>query len=123
MPDDPSRDALLGKPAGARYQLRGPFDDPTWRQKMTEAIYCFDTATVRFAIFPDGPKGDRFIAAIAEDPLRDLFGARGGGDSLVQAYLQNAPLIEARAIERYRQLAGGEVILETADFDIAHACA
>ena len=43
---------------------------------MTEAIYCFDTASVRFAIHPEGPDGERCIVEIAEDPLRDLFGAR-----------------------------------------------
>jgi hypothetical protein len=90
---------------------------------MPEAIYCFDTATVRFAIYPEGLAGDRIIAAIGEDPLRDLFGARNGGDSLVQAYLSNAPSIDTLAIERYRELPGGEVLLETADFEAAHACA
>ena len=83
---------------------------------MTEAIYCFDTATVRFAIYPDG--GARVVAEIKEDPLRDLFGARGGGDSLVAAYTRNAVFINERALERHRHAGGGPILLETGDFDL-----
>ena len=84
---------------------------------MTEAIYCFDTASVRFAIHPEGPEGERCIVEIAEDPLRDLFGACGGGDSLVDAYLMNADLINALALARHRETQGRPVRLETADFE------
>jgi len=86
---------------------------------MREAIYCFDTASVRFAIYVDGV---RFVAAINEDPLRDFFGANEGGESLVQAYLDNAEIINAAAIERHRMTGGRPVLLETADFEMsAHA--
>jgi hypothetical protein len=36
---------------------------------MSEAIYCFDTAAVKFAIYPEGGTGPRIIAEIGEDPL------------------------------------------------------
>ena len=84
---------------------------------MTEAIYCFDTASVRFAIHPEGPDGERCIVEIADHPLRDLFGARGGGDSLVDAYLMNADVINALALARHRETQGRPVRLETADFE------
>jgi hypothetical protein len=90
--------------------------------EMSEAIYCFDTATVRFAIYPKGPAGGRIVAEIGEDPLRDLFGATGGGDSLVQAYERHAAVINARALERYREAPCKPVLLETLDFElIGHA--
>jgi len=83
---------------------------------MREAIYCFDTAAVRFAIYPDGV---RVVAEISEDPLRDLFGASEGGESLVQAYLENAEIINATANERHRMTGGLPVLLETADFEMS----
>jgi len=84
---------------------------------MSEAIYCFDTATVRFVVYSEGC---RCIAEIREDPLRDLFGACGGGDSLLQAYLCNAEAIDARALQRLHHAPGAEVVLETADFEPSH---
>ena len=88
---------------------------------MTEAIYCFDTATVRFAIYPEGTEGDRVVAEISEDPLRDLFGATGGGDTLVAAYKTHAATIDARALERYQEAPCHPVLLETRDFEVAGA--
>lgn len=85
---------------------------------MPEAIYCFDTATVRFAIYPEGAGGSRCVAEIREEALRDLFGARGGGDTLVRAYLNNARAIDARAESRWRESGGAEVLLETMDFEL-----
>lgn len=84
---------------------------------MTEAIYCFDTATVRFAIYPEGPASERVVAEISEDPLRDLFGACGGGDTLVAAYKEHAEIIDARAIERYHEAPHRPLLLETRDFE------
>ncbi|MDM0084198.1 hypothetical protein QTI17_26705 [Variovorax sp. J31P179] len=84
---------------------------------MSEAIYCFDTATVRFAIYPEGPVGERVIAEIAEDPLRDLFGASGGGDTLVEAYKANAAVIDACALEHHHAAPHHPVLLETRDFE------
>ena len=81
-----------------------------------EAIYCFDTATVRFAIYPEG--GGRVVAEISEDPLRDFFGADGGGESLLQAYAQNAGFINTRAIERHVASGGRPVRLESSDFEL-----
>ncbi len=83
---------------------------------MREAIYCFDTASVRFAIYVDGV---RFVAGISEDPLRDLFGASEGGESLVQAYVDNAEIINATAIERHRMTGGRPILLETVDFQMS----
>jgi len=85
---------------------------------MSEAIYCFDTATVRFAIYPEGPGGERVVAEIAEDPLRDLFGADGGGDTLVEAYKANAAIIDACALERHHEAPHHPVLLETRDFEV-----
>lgn len=79
-----------------------------------EAIYCFDTATVRFAIYVES--GGRIVAEIGEDPLRDFFGADGGGESLVEAYARNAGLINTRAIERHVASGGRPVCLESSDF-------
>jgi len=39
---------------------------------MSEAIYCFDTATVRFAIYPEGPVGERVIAENIDDSIMSL---------------------------------------------------
>ena len=86
---------------------------------MSEAIFCYDTATVRFAIYPQGKQGPRCIAAIGEDPLRDLFGAKGGGETLVRAYQENAALIDALALARYRKVPGRPVLLGTMDFELA----
>ena len=82
----------------------------------TEAIYCFDTGTVRFAIYPTGC--GRVIAEISEDPLRAFFGADGGGETLVEAYARNCELINARAIERHAASGGRPVLLESHDFDL-----
>ncbi|MDM0112495.1 hypothetical protein QTI66_10060 [Variovorax sp. J22R133] len=84
---------------------------------MSDAIYCFDTATVRFAVYPQGPGGTRVIAEIGEDPLRDLFGAEGAGDTLVDAYYENASVINALALKRHREAPEVTVLLETIDFE------
>lgn len=82
-----------------------------------EAIFCFDTATVRFAIYPDGHDGTRVIAQIGEDPLRDLFGATGDGETLLAAYDRHADRIDAMAIARYRANPQQQIVLQTTDFD------
>lgn len=82
----------------------------------SEAIYCFDRAVVRFAIYPEGPKGRRILAEISEDALRDIFGACEGGESLVQAAQDNFDLIEATALLRHRDDPSKPIALEIADF-------
>ncbi|MDP9900050.1 DUF1488 family protein [Variovorax ginsengisoli] len=82
-----------------------------------EAIFCFDTATVRFAIYPDGDDGARVIAQISEDPLRDLFGASGDGATLLAAYDRHADRINEMAIARYRANSQQPIVLQTMDFD------
>ena len=81
---------------------------------MSEAIYCYDTASVRFAVYPQDNL--RIVAEIEENPLRDLFGATGGGDTLLEAYLSNCEVINALALEKYRGAPGRPVLLATADF-------
>lgn len=112
------RPAPLGAVGVLRYAIQVSRQNYT-ETFMSEAIYCFDTATVRFFIYPDGVQGSCCVAEIGEDPLRDIFGARGGGDSLVDAFLRNDELIKSRAIERHRHGLGGTVVLETADFELS----
>lgn len=83
-----------------------------------EAIFCFDTATVRFAIYPDGFDDPRILAQITESALRDHFGARGGGESLVGAYDRHSPEIDEKALRCYRREPGSFIVLQTADFDL-----
>jgi hypothetical protein len=80
---------------------------------MADAIYCFDTASVRFAVYPDGR---RIVAEIQENPLRDLFGARGGGDTLVDAYFEHADQIDALALKKHRAAPGRPIVLAISDF-------
>lgn len=81
---------------------------------MVEAIYCYDVASVRFAVYEES--GERVIADIGEYALRDVFGARGGSDSLLDAYRQNAPAIGALALEKHRSSPGAPIVLGTVDF-------
>lgn len=83
-----------------------------------EAIFCFDIATVRFAIYPDGFEGPRIVSQIAESALRDHFGARGGGESLVKAYDRHSREIDAKALKHYRSRPSALIVLQTADFDL-----
>lgn len=80
---------------------------------MVEAIYCYDTACVRFAVYEDGK---RILADIGEDALRDVFGACGGGESLLDSYRQHAPRIGALALERHHAAPGAPILLDIADF-------
>ena len=82
-----------------------------------EAIFCFDTATVRFAIYPEGVDGPRILAQITESALRDHFGACGGGESLVEAYDRHSPEIDEKALKCYRRGPGSFTVLHTGDFD------
>lgn len=81
-----------------------------------EAIHCFDRATVQFAVYPDGLDGARIIAEISENALRDMFGASGGGDSLLQACNDHFSAISAKALDVYRANSQGPISLGTNDF-------
>jgi hypothetical protein len=59
-----------------------------------EGIYCFDTASVRLAVYPDGPKGARVVAQISEDTLHDGFGTREVGHRLLDVCRNNFHAIE-----------------------------
>ncbi len=81
-----------------------------------EAVHCFDKASVRFALYPDGFDGTRVLAEISEDALRDVFGARGNGESLVDACKTHFGVIEACALDHYRSVPRGSMNLVTDDF-------
>ena len=86
-----------------------------------DAVYCFDRASVLFAIHPEGAGGPRLIAEISEDALRDLFGATGGGDSLVQALREHFDVIEQMALCHHRHQPSRPVVLCTQDFALPDA--
>lgn len=83
-----------------------------------EAIHCFDRGTVRFAIYPEGLDGPRILAEISEDALRDLFGAKGGPKSLLDACQTHFDLIEQVAVERHRRRPAMPIQLEASDFSL-----
>ena len=78
-----------------------------------DAIYCYDTASVRFAIYD---RELRIVAEITENALRDVFGARGGADTLVETYQQHASTICAIALERHQAALRRPIVLDTVDF-------
>ena len=82
----------------------------------SDAIYSFDRANFLFAIYPKGSAGPRILAEISEDALRDIFGAQGGGDSLVAACLEHFDQIEEAALHHYQHDPKKPVMLETSDF-------
>ncbi|QGW81913.1 hypothetical protein [Variovorax paradoxus] len=81
-----------------------------------EGIYCFDTATVRFAIYPDGPDGARIIAQISEETLHDVFGTRNLGDQLLETCRTHFGDIGAAALKRYRTNPNQAINLTVDDF-------
>ena len=81
-----------------------------------EGIYCFDTATVRFAFYPEGPAGPRVIAQISEETLHDEFGVREMGDGLLDACRKHFYVIEPTAIARYRAMPERPITLTLEDF-------
>ena len=85
-----------------------------------EGIYCFDTACVRFAVYPDGPDGARIVAQISEDTLHDAFGAREIGDEMIDACKAHFDELSAAAIARYRTNPRQPIALQSDDF-VNHA--
>jgi hypothetical protein len=67
-----------------------------------EGIYCFDTASVRLAVYPDGPQGARVVAQLSEDTLHDGFGTREVGHRLLDVCRNNFQAIEPAVVARYR---------------------
>ena len=86
-----------------------------------DAIYWFDRASVLFAFYPKGGDGPRIVGEIAEDALRDFFGAEGGGDSLVEACIDHFDLIEEAALEHYRHDPRKPVTLTVSGFESSFA--
>lgn len=83
---------------------------------ISDVYFCFDRASVLFAIHPGRPWGPRVVCEISEDALRDVFRARGGSDDLAQACRRHFDLIEAAALRRHHQHPDAPVKLETGDF-------
>lgn len=81
-----------------------------------EGIYCFDTAAVRFAIYPDGPEGARIIAQISEETLHDVFGTGELGDRLLEICKTHFDVIGAAALKRYRANPNLPIVLTVDDF-------
>lgn len=81
-----------------------------------EGIYCFDTASVRFAVYPDGPEGARIVAQISEDTLHDVFGVREIGDALIDACKAHFDVLTAVAAARYRVVPRQPIELTPDDF-------
>jgi hypothetical protein len=81
-----------------------------------EGIYCFDTATVRFAFYPEGPEGPRVIAQISEETLHDEFGVSEVGDQLLDACKKYFHVIEPAAVACYRAAPHRPVTLRLEDF-------
>lgn len=81
-----------------------------------EGIYCFDTASVRFAVYPDGPRGARIVAQISEDTLHDEFGTREVGQGLLDVCRRYFTFIEPAVVARYRADAKQLITLTLDDF-------
>ncbi|MGJ7564153.1 hypothetical protein ACSFBM_09880 [Variovorax sp. GB1R11] len=81
-----------------------------------EGIYCFDTASVRFAVYPEGPGGARVIVQISEHTLHDGFGTREVGDRLLEVCRKHFQVIEPAAIARYRAAPRSPITLTLDDF-------
>lgn len=81
-----------------------------------EGIYCFDTACVRFAVYPEGQGGPRVIAQISEHTLHDEFGTREAGDRLLDVCRKHFQVIEPAALARYRADARSPITLTMDDF-------
>jgi hypothetical protein len=81
-----------------------------------EGIYCFDTAAVRFAIYPDGHDGARIIGQISEETLHDVFGTRNLGDRLLETCKAHFDVIGAAALKRYRANPNQPIVLTVDDF-------
>jgi hypothetical protein len=80
-----------------------------------EGIYCFDTATIRFAVYPDGPDGTRVLAQIPEDVLHDAFGAEEIGEQTLLACKRHFDVIGAAAIARFRADSHRAIVLACDD--------
>ncbi|BEP62490.1 hypothetical protein GmRootV213_30440 [Variovorax sp. V213] len=81
-----------------------------------EGIYCFDTATVRFAIYPDGRGGARIIAQISEETLHDVFGTRNLGDRLLDTCKTHFDALSAAALRCHRANPKAPINLTVDDF-------
>jgi hypothetical protein len=81
-----------------------------------EGIYCFDIASVRLAVYPDGPGGARIVAQISEDTLHDAFGSREIGEELIQACKVHFDAIAAATIAPHKAHPRQPVMLMSDDF-------
>ena len=85
---------------------------------MFEGIHRIDTASVRFAFYPDGYDGARILGDISENTLRDIWGAHMCEQGLIELCTQNFELIETMAIAAYRTDSTRPIVLSVSDFNI-----
>jgi len=111
-------DALISAPYRRCARVQSPPLHKETPEMNFEGIYCFDTASVRFAFYPEGPGGPRVVAQISEETLHDEFGAREMGDGLLETCKRYFHVIEPVAIARYQAQAGqhGTITLTVDDF-------
>lgn len=84
------------------------------------AIYCYDRACVRFAVYPDGPVGRRVLAEVTDHALRHAFGVHGGPGALVQTCEQNIYFLEERVARRFRLDPRQPVMIDAGDLSSFH---
>ncbi len=83
-----------------------------------EATYLDETATVKFAVYPDGFDGPRILAEISADALRTRFCGHGQGSDMVLTYLHHSDMIDDQAVRRFRGAPSQPVLLDSHDFEI-----
>lgn len=84
-----------------------------------EGSYCFDTASVRFAIYPDGPEGPRVVAHISEHTLHDAFGTREAGHGLLEICKLHFDVLEAAVVARFRTDPRWPLMITIDDFPLS----
>lgn len=68
-----------------------------------EGIYCFGTASVRFAVYPDGYEETRVLASVKVDILRDYFGVYALEREPLEVCRANYGVLEKAAVARFRK--------------------
>jgi hypothetical protein len=82
-----------------------------------EAVHCRETATVRFALYPEGFDGPRILARISDEALRHHWGAGSSDADLLLTCQAHFPTIEKKALQRLRSGTDSLVLLTLADFE------
>lgn len=87
-----------------------------------EGSYCFDTASVRFAVYPDGPEGPRVVAHISQGTLHDAFGTKEVGHGLLEACERHFDALEAAVAARLRTDPQWPLMITIDDFPRSALC-